>query len=79
MEQEIGGLPKVSIIVSPRIGAVDDAEVVRVVLGALGSGPGFRGMMAGIWAEGQVLQVERREPYTTPTAKILPLHVLSSP
>lgn len=79
VEQELDGLPKVSIVVSPRIGPVDDAEVVRVVLDSLGSGPGFRGMMAGIWGEGEVLRVERREPYTTGSAKILPLHVLASP
>jgi hypothetical protein len=33
-------------------------------------------MMAGIWAEGETLRVERREPYATSSAKILPLHVL---
>ena len=76
VEQEVDGLPKVSILVSPRIGALDDAEVIRAVLDALGSGPGFRGMMAGIWSEGETLRVERREPYATSSAKILSLHVL---
>ena len=79
VEQEVDGLPKVSILVSPRIGALDDAEVIRAVLDALGSGPGFRGMMAGIWSEGETLRVERREPYATSSAKIPSLHVLDGP
>jgi phenylacetate-coenzyme A ligase PaaK-like adenylate-forming protein len=76
VEEEVDGLPKVAIVVSPRIGQVDEAEVVRTVLEALGQGPSHRGMMAEVWRAGETLRVLRRDPYTTVTAKILPLHVL---
>jgi phenylacetate-coenzyme A ligase PaaK-like adenylate-forming protein len=76
VEREVDGLPRVSIVVSPGVGALDEAQVIRVALDALGAGPGYRSMMAGIWAEGETLRVERREPYATSSAKILPLHVL---
>jgi hypothetical protein len=76
VEQEVDGLPKVSVVVSPRIGPVDDTAVASTVLEALGSGPGYRDMMARLWRDGDTLRVERREPHQTGQAKILPLHVL---
>lgn len=75
LEEEVDGLPKVSVVVSPRVGEVDDAAVVRAVLESLGSGPAYRGMMASLWRTGDTLRVVRREPYATSTAKILALHV----
>jgi hypothetical protein len=76
VEREVGGLPKVGIVVSPRIGALDEGTVVSAVLDALGSGPAYREMMAAIWRDGGTLQVERREPFATSGAKILPLHII---
>jgi hypothetical protein len=75
VEEEVDGLPKVGVVVSPRIGAVDERRVVDAVLETLSAGPGYRGMMAGLWRSGETLRVVRREPYATATAKILPLHV----
>jgi hypothetical protein len=76
VEREVDGLPKISIVVSPRIGAVDETAVARAVLDALGSGPSYRGMMASLWRDGGTVQVERREPHQTGQSKILPLHIL---
>ena len=39
-------------------------------------GPAYRGLMADVWRQGEVLRVVRREPYATESAKILPLHIL---
>lgn len=72
----MGGLTKVSVVVSPRVGAVDDADIVATVLGALRSGPAYKGMMSEIWRGGDTLRVIRREPYATPSSKVLSLHVL---
>jgi hypothetical protein len=57
---------------------VDEAAVANTVLEALGSGPGYRDMMATLWRDGDTLRVERREPHETGQAKILPLHVVRS-
>jgi hypothetical protein len=78
VESEVGGLPKVSLLVSPRVGAIDEAEVTRTVLEALGSGPGYRDMMATLWRDGDTLRIERREPHETGQAKILPLQIVRS-
>jgi hypothetical protein len=75
VEEEVAGLPRVTVRVSPRVGPVDEAEVVRAVLEALGSGAGYRRMMASAWRDGGTLAVERAEPLATSSAKVLPLHV----
>ena len=79
VEEEEGGLSKVSLVVSPRVGEVDEAQVVSTALGVLGSAPGSNSgntMMAGYWRDAQTLRVVRREPVATSVAKILPLHVI---
>jgi hypothetical protein len=75
VEEEVDGLPKVSVVIRPRVGDVDDNEVVSTVLASLGSEPRNR-LMAEVWRDGDTLSVVRREPYVTPAAKILPLHIL---
>ncbi len=79
LEEEEGGLAKVSLVVSPRVGEIDEAQVVCTALEVLGSAPhGNSGaaMMAGYWRDAQTLRVVRREPHATRAAKILPLHVI---
>ncbi len=71
------GLPKVSILVSPRRGPVDEARVLATVLQLLSSYPGGQ-IMAQQWQEVETLRVLRREPYSTGSAKIMPLHFLST-
>ncbi len=78
VEEEVDGLPRVQLVVSPRIGFVDEGEVVASLLETLGTGASYRGMMAGLWAQGDTLSVVRREPYVTASAKILPLHIVTN-
>jgi hypothetical protein len=75
VEEEDGGLPKVNVVVSPRIGQVDEREVVSAVIDGLGSEPRNR-LMAEVWRQADTLRVARREPYATSKGKILSLHVL---
>jgi hypothetical protein len=76
VEEEVEGLPRVRILVSPRVGRLDEDDVVRATLEFLGARDDGHRMMAGLWAEGHTLQVIRREPLATATSKILPLHIL---
>jgi phenylacetate-coenzyme A ligase PaaK-like adenylate-forming protein len=76
VEFEEGGLTRVSLIVSPRLGAVNEAQIVEKALETLGAYNSGKRMMANYWREGQTLRVERREPYTTRTAKIPVLYNL---
>jgi len=74
VEEEEGGLPKVNIVVSPRVGDVDENDLVNTMLKALEPYPGGD-VMSGQWLQSGTLRVIRTEPYTTASAKILPLHI----
>jgi hypothetical protein len=74
-EESSAGLPKVCLVISPRVGTVDDARVIGSVLEALGQNSGAARMMAQLWRDGRTLCVVRAEPYVTAAAKILPLHI----
>ncbi|HEY5547938.1 MAG TPA: hypothetical protein VIK50_17940 [Gemmatimonadaceae bacterium] len=76
VEREEGGLPKVSLVASPAIGALDEREVVRTVLDHLRHrGPGEQ-LMAEVWENGETLRVVRAEPHVTTAGKIQPLQKL---
>jgi hypothetical protein len=75
-EEDARGLTRVSLVVSPGVGALDEAALLQATHEVLAAGPSYRSMMAGIWREGETLRVVRREPYATPAGKLLPLHIL---
>jgi hypothetical protein len=77
LEEEVGGLSKVSLVVSPSVGEIDEAHVIRTALQTLGSARGGADLMAGFWGHAETLRVIRREPYATRGAKVLPLHVVT--
>jgi hypothetical protein len=54
---------------------VNAEDLQSVALAALGSPTSGHRMMSGLWKDGAVLQVVRREPHATKAGKILPLHV----
>ena len=76
VEEEDAGMPRVSLIVAPGVGPVDEADVVETVLNTLSTDLGGRRLMADQWRQAGTVRVWRREPYATATAKVLPLHVL---
>jgi hypothetical protein len=78
VEEEQDGLPKVVIVVSPRVGEIDERAVAAAVLKGVQRGPAYHQMMAELWRDGDTLCVVRREPHSTHSAKILPLHLLRS-
>jgi hypothetical protein len=75
VEEEEDGLPRVSVVVAPRVGYVDEHKLVQTVLDSLNKRPGGW-LMTGEWRQSQTLRVLRREPYETRSSKVLPLHVL---
>lgn len=76
VEEEEAGLPRVSILVSPEVGGVDERALIATVLDALGKHPVGGPRMANDWRHGQTLRVMRREPFASGSRKILPLHVV---
>lgn len=76
VEELDGALPSLSIVVSPRVGEIDEGELVEAVLSELAhEGPAGQDI-SRIWRDARTLRVVRREPYATRRmAKILPVHV----
>ena len=74
--EEDEGVPRVSLIIAPAVGPVDESEVVLTVLNALSARLEGRRVMADQWRQAGTIRVWRREPYATSTAKVLPLHVI---
>jgi hypothetical protein len=75
LEQEEGGLPRVSLLVSPRIGPLDAAAVADCVHHFLDNIPRASDDYGQRWREAGTLRVVRREPVATGASKILSLHV----
>jgi hypothetical protein len=75
VEEEVDGLPVVSLLVSPRVGPLAAADVRAAVLEALRARDAAHRMMTAIWRDGGTLRVVRREPCATRTGKIHALHI----
>ena len=68
-----GGLTRVRMIISAKVGELDTAEVRDAVLRRLADASRADRMKSEIWASGDVLTVERGEPAATAGSKILPV------
>ena len=74
-EREDQALPRIEVVVAPRLGRVDEQELTTAVLEFLaGRGDGQR-LMADRWRQAGTLRVARREPAMSLAAKVLPLHL----
>jgi hypothetical protein len=74
VEEEVGGVPRVSVVASPALGPMDEGEVVATVLNRLRAERANQ-VMADTWRDGRTLRLVRREPHVTSAGKILPLHI----
>jgi hypothetical protein len=79
LETEEGGLPKVNLLVSPRIGNLIEEDIVAVVIDTLNNFPGSSENYAERWREGDTLRVLRQEPRSTIASKVLALHIEKPP
>ncbi len=75
VEVETEGMPFVEVVVSPRVGPIEEAAVARAVYEWLRARPGEQ-LLADFWQDARTVRVARRAPYATSSAKVLPLHRL---
>ena len=80
-EERDDGRPALRLCVHPQVGPVDPEAITEAFLSGIGHGSGAERIMSLVWRDGQFLRVERRPPLSTPSGKILHLHVVrpSSP
>jgi hypothetical protein len=75
VEQEVGGLSRVQLIVRPSVGPIDEPRMVTTALEFLATHSRGHQLMASLWQDGSTLQIRRQEPFATKAGKILPLHI----
>jgi hypothetical protein len=73
-EESAGGRPRLSLLVHPRVGPVDETAVVDTFLSGIGRGTGVEKVMEVAWREAGFLHVARQAPRSTAVGKILHLH-----
>jgi hypothetical protein len=56
---------RISIIVSPHVGGLDEAELIKTILTELGKGPDHCRLMAEVWSRSNTLRVKRMRPLYT--------------
>jgi hypothetical protein len=75
-EQDDRGLPHYTLFVSPGVGPVDEKALVANLFEELGKLRSPYRLMVDLWAQADVLQVERRRPFPTARGKVLPFRAL---
>jgi hypothetical protein len=75
IEEEEHGILRLSLIISPRVGQVDEAAARETFLRELGRGDGFGRAGAQFWRKAQTVVVQRRWPTPTRAGKILPFQI----
>ncbi len=66
---------RMSIIVSPEVGDINEAELIETILTELAKGKDTQRMMAHVWSQAKTLRVKRMSPFITARGKLLPLHI----
>jgi hypothetical protein len=73
-EEDENGQTRITLIVDPAVGAVNEAALLRRLDNALGSGWHKR-----FWRDAGTLRVAREAPHSGARGKILPLHIVRRP
>jgi hypothetical protein len=64
------GLPRVTLVVHPRLGPLDEERIISALVDALAPGDGGEHMMGLVWRQGASLTVERRPPRVGQSGKV---------
>lgn len=73
-EEDHNGQTRLTLIVDPEVGEVDEAALVSRLAEAFAAGPWGHRFMSGVWRDAGAFRVKRNIPYTSRRGKILPLH-----
>jgi hypothetical protein len=74
VEEEEGGITRVSLLIAPRLGEVSEDEAKGMLMDTLSASDRTGAFWTDLWRQGGTLRVVRREPYRSGTTKVMPLH-----
>ncbi|HEY2989157.1 MAG TPA: hypothetical protein VGL11_15600 [Candidatus Binatia bacterium] len=75
-EEDNNGQTRLTLLVRPDIGNVDEERLIARLKEALAQGSKGDRFMAAVWQRAGTFRVRRQIPYTSPRGKILPLHIM---
>jgi hypothetical protein len=74
-EEDERGQTRVSVLVNPDLGAVDENALLGTILSELAEGKSAQRMMTRIWSDAGTIRIRRARPLLTARGKLLPLHI----
>ena len=74
-EEDEQGFTRLSLLVSPKIEGINEAEVIESILGALRRSSVAGDLARSIWSQARALQIKRIVPIWTSRGKLMPLHL----
>lgn len=79
-EEDEHGLPRLRLLVSPRLGVVNEADVATHFLNFLrhAESRNWANVGTDMWKQSRILRVQRAYPMSTISGKILPFHLMKS-
>jgi hypothetical protein len=75
LEEDVGSATRLTLVVSPRVGAVEERAVIEEFLRAVRTLRPL-GQASRLWEDSSTLRVVRAEPILTPRGKLMPVRVL---
>jgi hypothetical protein len=76
LEEEDGqGFTRLSVLVSPSVGVVDEKAVIEAILEALSRSSVASDLARANWCRAKTLRVKRQQPVWTARGKLMPLHL----
>lgn len=76
VEEEENGILRLSLIVSPRVGAVDETRLREAFIEELAKDGGFARVGALMWQRAHTVSIKRQWPVATGAGKILPFQIV---
>ena len=74
-EEDEEGNTRVSIVISPEVGTINEEQVIQTVLSELSRGTDGGRLTAQVWSQARTLRVKRSSPDNAATNKMLPLQL----
>jgi hypothetical protein len=74
-EEDRNGQTRLTLVVDPRVGVLDEPALLARVAEAFASGPWGNRFMSRLWQDAGTFRLERRVPHASRRGKILPLHI----
>jgi hypothetical protein len=75
-EEDERGQTRLSLLVHPRVGSLDETRLVSHFRTALAQGPRSNRVTARLWQDARTFRVVRKAPHASVRGKILPLHII---